>query len=133
MRMPCFRRRLAAAADIRCIPMTLPVASPAATTFAIASSTTGSSCSPVLIPGPDRFPHVTRGGSYLDKPTDKVNYLRSAARRGSDKSWIKQDPQRPQSIWWLTDGDLVGFRIVRAVSEQDNLKGYRSKIRWESN
>jgi formylglycine-generating enzyme required for sulfatase activity len=89
--------------------------------------------SPVIIPGPDRFPHVTRGGSYLDKPTDKVNRLRSAARQPSDKSWIKQDPQRPQSIWWLTDGDFVGFRLVRAVHEQDNLKGYRSKIRWESN
>jgi formylglycine-generating enzyme required for sulfatase activity len=89
--------------------------------------------SPVLIPGEDRFAHVARGGSYADKPTDKVNYFRSAARRGSDKSWIKQDPQRPQSIWWLTDADIVGFRIVRPVEEQDNLKGFRSKVRWESN
>ena len=47
---------------------------------------------------------------------------------GSEKSWIKLDPQRPQSIWWLTSADFVGFRIVRPVEEQDNLKGFHSKI-----
>src|SRR5262249_3863558 len=35
---------------------------------------------PVLLPTADRFPHVARGGSYLDAPAD----CRSAARRGSD-------------------------------------------------
>jgi formylglycine-generating enzyme required for sulfatase activity len=85
--------------------------------------------SPVLIPGPDRFPHAARGGSWADEP----NRLRSAARRGSDKSWIKRDPQRPQSIWWLTDAEFVGFRIVRPVEEQDNLKGLRSTTTRESN
>ena len=84
---------------------------------------------PVLLPGPERFSHVVRGGAW----NDRAERLRSAARRGSDKSWIRQDPQRPQSIWWLTDADFVGFRIVRAVEEQDNLKGLRSKVRWESN
>src|SRR5262245_20839611 len=84
---------------------------------------------PVLIPGPNRFPHVARGGSWMDPP-DK---LRSAARRGSDKKWIKLDPQRPQSIWWLTSAEFVGFRVVRAVEEQDNLKGIKSKVTRESN
>lgn len=84
--------------------------------------------SPVLVPGPDRFPHVARGGSWADEPPR----LRSAARRGSDKSWIKRDPQRPQSIWWLTDADFVGFRIVHPVSEQDILKGLKSKVTRES-
>jgi formylglycine-generating enzyme required for sulfatase activity len=77
---------------------------------------------PVAIPNDDRFPHVARGGSWADQP----NRLRSAARRGSDKSWIKRDPQRPQSIWWLTDAEFVGFRVVRPLEEQDNLKGLRS-------
>jgi formylglycine-generating enzyme required for sulfatase activity len=85
--------------------------------------------SPVLMPGSERFGHVARGGAWNDKP----DRLRSAARRVSDKKWIVQDPQRPQSIWWLTDADFVGFRIVRAVEEQENLKDLRSKIRWESN
>jgi formylglycine-generating enzyme required for sulfatase activity len=77
---------------------------------------------PVLIPSPDRFPHVARGGSWADEP----GRLRSAARRGSDKTWIKRDPQRPQSIWWLTDAEFIGFRIVRPVEEQENLKGFKS-------
>jgi formylglycine-generating enzyme required for sulfatase activity len=85
--------------------------------------------SPVLIPGPDRFPHVARGGSWADE----ANRLRSAVRRGSDKSWIKRDPQRPQSIWWLTDAEFIGLRIVRPVQEQDNLKGLRSTTTRESN
>jgi formylglycine-generating enzyme required for sulfatase activity len=80
------------------------------------------SLSPVLIPDDKRFPHVARGGSWADEP----NRLRSAARRGSDKTWIKRDPQRPQSIWWLTDAEFCGFRVVRPVEEQDNLKGLKS-------
>jgi hypothetical protein len=84
--------------------------------------------SPVLLPGPNRYPHVARGGSWAEK----APRLRSAARRGSEKRWIRQDPQKPQSIWWLTDAEFVGFRLVRPVQEQANLKGYRSPIRWES-
>jgi len=83
---------------------------------------------PVVLPTEKRFPHVVRGGSWADEPAA----CRSAARRGSDKSWIKLDPQRPQSIWWLTSADFVGFRIVRPVEEQENLKGLYSKVTRES-
>ncbi len=83
---------------------------------------------PVLLPTERRFSHVARGGSWTDEPA----MLRSAARRGSDKTWIQRDPQRPQSIWWLTDADFVGFRIVRPVEEQANLKNLRSKVTRES-
>lgn len=83
---------------------------------------------PVLLPNANRFPHVARGGSWVDK----ADRCRSAARRSSDRSWIKDDPQRPQSIWWLTRMDMVGFRVVRAVEEQDNLKGLKSKVTKES-
>jgi formylglycine-generating enzyme required for sulfatase activity len=83
---------------------------------------------PVLLPTDKRFSHVTRGGSWADEAKE----CRSAARRGSDKEWIKDDPQRPQSIWWLTKMDVVGFRLVRAVEEQDNLKGIKSKVTKES-
>src|SRR5262249_8167410 len=81
------------------------------------------SLQPVLLPTADRFSHVVRGGSWAD-PAER---LRSAARRGSDKTWIKQDPQRPQSIWWLTDAEFVGFRVVRPLTEQENLKGLQSE------
>src|SRR5262249_51190742 len=84
--------------------------------------------SPVLLPIARRFPDVARGGSWADE-SEKV---RSAARRGSDKTWIRLDPQRPQSIWWLTSAEFVGFRVVRPVEEQDNLKGLRSKVTRES-
>jgi formylglycine-generating enzyme required for sulfatase activity len=83
---------------------------------------------PVLIPSERRFSHVARGGAWTDAP----GKLRSAARRASDKAWIKRDPQRPQSIWWLTDAEFVGFRIVRPVEEQPNLKGLRSTTTRES-
>ena len=79
---------------------------------------------PVLLPGKEKFPHVARGGSWDDKPPR----LRSAARRASNEDWIIEDPQRPQSIWWLTDALFVGFRIVRPLEEQDNLKGFRSQV-----
>jgi formylglycine-generating enzyme required for sulfatase activity len=83
---------------------------------------------PVLLPTAKRFPHVARGGSW----SDEAAACRSTARRGSDKSWIKLDPDRPQSIWWLTSAEFVGFRVVRAVEEQDNLKGLHSKVTRES-
>src|SRR5207248_2541771 len=83
---------------------------------------------PVFLPSERRFPHVARGGSWVDR-ADK---LRSGARRGSHKDWLRRDPTRPQSIWWLTDADFVGFRVVRAVTEQDNLKGLRSWVTPQS-
>ena len=83
---------------------------------------------PVLLPTNRRFSHVTRGGSWHDEAA----VLRSAARVGSTPDWIKIDPQRPQSVWWLTQWDYVGFRVVRAVEEQENLKNFRSKVTRQS-
>ena len=57
------------------------------------------------------YPQVARGGSW----DDSVDRLRSAARRASDKSWKQQDPQLPKSIWYLTDAQFLGFRIVRPL------------------
>jgi len=79
---------------------------------------------PVLLPTDRRYSHVARGGSW-DDPAER---LRSAARRGSSEDWNRRDPQSPQSIWWHTDATFVGFRIVRAVEEQYDLKGLRSRI-----
>jgi formylglycine-generating enzyme required for sulfatase activity len=83
---------------------------------------------PVELPTAKRYSHVARGGSWAD-PAAKC---RSAARRGSEKDWLKRDPQIPQSIWWMTEADYVGFRVVRAVQEQENLKGLKSKVTRES-
>jgi len=59
------------------------------------------------------YPHVARGGSWDDDP----EMLRSAARRASDKTWKVQDPQLPQSIWYFTDAQFAGFRVVRPLVE----------------
>jgi hypothetical protein len=55
---------------------------------------------------------VARGGSW----DDSKEKLRSAARRYSDKSWKQQDPQLPKSIWYLTDAQFLGFRVVRPLN-----------------
>jgi formylglycine-generating enzyme required for sulfatase activity len=79
---------------------------------------------PFQMPTEKRFSHVVRGGSWDDDPPA----LRSAARRGSIREWLRQDPQRPQSIWWLTEAEYVGLRVVRSVEEAENLKNLRSKV-----
>jgi formylglycine-generating enzyme required for sulfatase activity len=83
---------------------------------------------PVLVPTERRYSHVVRGGSW----TESAEKARSAARNGSNKDWLQRDPQRPKSIWWMTEADYVGFRVVRPVEELPALKGLRSKIGWES-
>jgi formylglycine-generating enzyme required for sulfatase activity len=84
--------------------------------------------SPVILPKPNRYPDVTRGGSYAEK----ADQCRSAARMPSDKQWIKLDPQRPKSIWWNAKAEFVGFRVARPVEEQENLKNVRSKVTREN-
>ncbi len=79
---------------------------------------------PVILPDAKEYSYVVRGGSWDDDP-DK---LRGAARKGSNKEWSTQDPQRPQSIWWHTDATFAGFRIVRPLNEQTNLKGLKSLV-----
>jgi len=82
---------------------------------------------PVLLPGAELYPHVARGGSWIDPAAS----CRSAARRGSEPKWNEMDPHG--SIWWVWDADFVGFRVVRAVDEQDDLRGLRSQVRKPSN
>ena len=83
---------------------------------------------PVLLPNEKRYSNVVRGGSWDDEP----DRLRSGARRGSESDWSLRDPQDPQSIWWHTEATMVGFRIVRPLNEQENLKGFRSKVTRQS-
>jgi formylglycine-generating enzyme required for sulfatase activity len=59
------------------------------------------------------YPRVVRGGGWDDEP----DMLRSAVREGSSDEWKQQDPQIPQSIWYLTDATSVGFRVVRPLRE----------------
>jgi len=57
------------------------------------------------------YPRSVRGGGWDDDPEQ----LRSAYRRGSDANWKVQDPQLPKSIWYHTDAQWLGFRLVRPL------------------
>lgn len=57
------------------------------------------------------YPQVARGGSWLDT----VPLLRCGSRVGSDPSWKQQDPQLPKSIWYHTDAQGLGLRLVRPL------------------
>ncbi len=72
-----------------------------------------------LVPVTKAYPQVVRGGAW----TDEAPLLRSAARRGSSKDWKAQDPQIPQSIWYHTDANFVGFRVVRPLRMPDAGRG----------
>lgn len=52
---------------------------------------------------------VVCGGSF----EDSAKLVKAGARRRQDDSWQANDPQEPKSKWWLSDGQFVGFRIVR--------------------
>jgi len=59
------------------------------------------------------YPRVVRGGSF----EESAAMLRSAARVPSSEDWKEQDPQIPRSIWYHTDAQGVGFRVVRPFHE----------------
>lgn len=63
-------------------------------------------------PSTGPYPHVARGGGW----TDTAKKLRCSARVASDPSWKMQDPQIPKSIWYMTDAQSLGFRLVRPVT-----------------
>jgi formylglycine-generating enzyme required for sulfatase activity len=57
------------------------------------------------------YPQSVRGGAW----TDGASQLRCGARVASDPSWKQQDPQLPKSIWYHTDAQGLGFRLVRPL------------------
>ncbi len=53
--------------------------------------------------------HVVRGGSYL---SNAVELRISARNRTNTRAWLRTDPQIPKSVWWYSDCNYVGFRVV---------------------
>ena len=52
---------------------------------------------------------VVRGGSFKSEAAE----VRCATRDYTqDEAWMKTDPQIPKSIWWYSDCNMVGFRVV---------------------
>jgi formylglycine-generating enzyme required for sulfatase activity len=79
---------------------------------------------PVVRPDARKWSHVVRGGSWADT----ADRLRSACRRPSDPTWIKDDPQLPTSVWWLTKMDVIGFRVCLPVEEYPELVGIKPQL-----
>ena len=61
------------------------------------------------------YPRAVRGGSW-DHPKDMA---RSAARISSEENWKVQDPQLPKSIWYHTDAQFLGFRMIIPLKVDD--------------
>lgn len=53
--------------------------------------------------------HVVRGGSFK---SDAVDVRCSARDYTQHDKWLRTDPQIPKSIWWYSDCNDVGFRVV---------------------
>ncbi len=68
------------------------------------------------------YPHAVRGGSWHDDAPG----VTCTARVASDASWKKQDPQLPKSIWYMTDAQWVGFRLVRPANLPTAEEMYRA-------
>lgn len=52
---------------------------------------------------------VIRGGSYKCDAFDVRSAKRSSTRHDA---WLQTDPQIPKSVWWYSDSNDVGFRVV---------------------
>ncbi len=58
------------------------------------------------------YPRPARGGSWDHDP----EFLRSSSRAiQSNADWKTQDPQLPKSIWYHTDAQFLGMRIIRPL------------------
>ena len=80
---------------------------------------------PVVLPDAKEYPYVAPR-RVVGRRRRTASAARPAGR--SDPEWSVQDPQRPQSIWWHTDATFVGFRVVRPLEEQENLRGLQSLV-----
>ncbi len=73
------------------------------------------------------YPIAVRGGSWMEP----AGAIRCGARTASDPSWKQQDPQMPKSIWYETDAQGLGFRLVRPLkipSAEDMYKYWNSGV-----
>ena len=68
------------------------------------------------------YPHAVRGGSWKDD----APAVTCTARVASEASWKRQDPQLPKSIWYMTDAQWLGFRLVRPATLPSAEEMYRA-------
>lgn len=56
---------------------------------------------------------VLRGGSWKNS-AENVTPL---SRLGFDDDWVLDDPNVPPGVWWVPDGDHLGFRVLRLADD----------------
>ena len=62
--------------------------------------------------------HVIRGGSYKSDAADLRIANRDFTRK---KAWQTTDPQIPKSLWWYSDCNDVGFRVVCEITTNNSV------------
>ena len=60
----------------------------------------------------ESYPIAVRGGSW----SDGANRVTCTQRFKSDAVWKERDPQLPTSVWYMTDAEWLGFRLVRPAA-----------------
>ena len=68
------------------------------------------------------YPHAVRGGSW----NDEAAKVTCTARVASAASWKKLDPQLPKSVWYMTNAQWLGFRLIRPAKLPTAEEMYRA-------
>ena len=68
------------------------------------------------------YPHAVRGGSWHDEAA-KVS---CTVRVASQAAWKMLDPQLPKSVWYMTNAQWLGFRLIRPVKLPTAEEMYRA-------
>ncbi len=73
---------------------------------------------------PGVYAPVLRGGSYMMGKAE-AGY---AARTTVAPGWYESDPNRPRSVWWLSNAPFVGLRVLRVDVPEPDWLSYGAKI-----
>jgi hypothetical protein len=87
----------------------------------------GNVCEYALEPfTPGEYNPVLRGGGW----STPAEALKFGTRQTILPAWFDRDPNRPRSLWWLTDARFVGFRVLRVgdAAGQKTQQAYADKV-----
>jgi hypothetical protein len=75
---------------------------------------------------PGQYAPVLRGGAWNTPEAE----LKFGTRQPILPLWYDRDPNRPRSLWWLTDARFVGFRVLRVgpAKDQEAQRAYAAKV-----
>jgi formylglycine-generating enzyme required for sulfatase activity len=68
------------------------------------------------------YPHAVRGGSWHDEAAQVSCTVRVASEAG----WKMLDPQLPKSVWYMTNAQWLGFRLIRPAKLPTAEEMYRA-------